>query len=59
MGLYLGSSKKQKIKLSDGSTFRFNLYSSSPITNGVRLLTSDGYILKDYNGLYLTAKEDK
>lgn len=30
-----------------------------PITNGIRLLSSEGYILTDSNGLYLTAKEDK
>ena len=57
MALYLGTSK-QKINL--GSTlFNLNLYSSTPITNGIRLLSSEGYILTDSNGLYLMAKEDK
>lgn len=58
MALYLGSSDQQKIIL-DGVVYRFNLYSSTPITNHIRLLSSDNYILKDSNGLYLTVKEDK
>ena len=56
MALYLGSSEKQKVIL-DGKTYYLNLYSSAPITNGTRLLSSDGYILKDSSGLYLTFKE--
>ena len=59
MALYLGSSGKQKITLTNGTTCRLNFYSSSPITNGIRLKTSDEYILKDSKGLYLTAKEDE
>ena len=57
MALYLGNSKI-KINL-DNLKFNLNLYSSTPITNGVRLLSSDNMILKDKNGLYLTVKEDK
>lgn len=57
MALYLGRYKK---KLYMGSVpYCLNLFSEIPITNGVRLLSSEGYILKDLNGLYLTAKEDK
>ena len=57
MALYLGSDKL-KINL-NGVAYNLNLYSTNPITNGVRLLSSEGYILKDSNGLYITTKEDK
>ena len=56
MALYLGSSEKLKISL-DGVLYYLNLFSDPPITNGVRLLSSEGFILKDANGLYLTFKE--
>ena len=61
MALYLGSSKELKIKLSNGNSFRLNIPIpiSSPSVNATRLLASDGYILKDANGLYLLAKEGK
>ena len=55
MALYCGS-EKVKINLG-GVVYDFNLYSTTPITNGIRLLSSDDYILKDSNGLYLTIKE--
>lgn len=58
MALYLGGGGQQKVVV-NGVVYRFNLYSSTPITNHIRLLSSDNYILKDSNGLYLTAKEDK
>jgi hypothetical protein len=58
MALYLGNSDKLKIVL-NGSMCYLNLLSKMPIINGVRLLSSEGYILKDSNGLYLTTKEDK
>ena len=55
MAIYAGG---VKCKLtSNGSTFSLNMYSSTPITNGIRLLSSDDYMLKDLNGLYLTIKE--
>lgn len=57
MAFYIGSNK-QKI-VSDGMTYCLNLYTSTPITNGIRLLSLDGYTLKDKNGLYLTVKEDE
>ena len=53
MALYLGSSEKLKLILNN-EVYRFNLFSSNPITNGIRLLSSEGYILRDINGLYLT-----
>jgi hypothetical protein len=58
MALYLGA---EKIKLNlDGIVQDLNLYSTTPITNGVRLLSKEGYILKDLNGLYMTTiKEDE
>lgn len=61
MALYLGSSKELKIKLNDGNSFRLNIPTiiTNPSVNAPRLLASDGYILKDSNGLYLLAKEGK
>lgn len=56
MALYLGTDKV-KINL-DGIVYNLNLYSATPITNGVMLLSSDNYILKDSNGLYLTTKKE-
>lgn len=58
MALYLGSSDKQKIVL-DGNTYFLNLFSKILITNGEILLSSDNYILKDSNGLFLTIKESE
>lgn len=61
MGLYLGSSAKLKIISSKDGILRLNIpiVSPSPIVNGVMLKSSDNYILKDLNGIYLIAKEDK
>lgn len=56
MALYLGSSENLKVNL-DGVVYYLNLYSETPITNGTRLLSSEWYILKDSNGLYLTTEE--
>lgn len=57
MALYLGSSEKLQINI-ENIRYCLNLYAKSPIINGVMLLSSDNYILKDSNGVYLTAKED-
>lgn len=58
MGLYLGSNKK-KLYL-DNNVYCINLYvTSAPTINGDKLLSSDNYILKDLNGLFLTVKEDE
>lgn len=54
MALYLGGSEKLKISLSD-AIYCLNLFSETPITNGIRLLSADGYTLKDSDRLYLTA----
>lgn len=58
MALYFGSSSKQKIILNN-SQVRLNIpTSSSPASGGIVLMSLDNYMLKDSNGLYLTAKED-
>lgn len=56
MALYLGS-KKQNVRI--GSVLYSSHFYSTIVSmiNGITLLTSDNYILKDTNGLYLTAKE--
>ena len=53
MALYLGGSKPQRVIL-DGVVYKFNLVPVVPITNGIGLLSSDGYVLKDSEGLYIT-----
>lgn len=56
MALYLGS---EKVKIKLGSSARIiELYSNIPITTGVILLSSDGYILRDSNGLYVTSLKE-
>lgn len=55
MALYIGTNKV-KVNMNDVK-YRLNLYSTTPIINGVKLLSSDNYVLKDKNGKYLTAKE--
>lgn len=55
MALYLGENKV-KINLNDVA-YCLNLFSTIPITNGIRLLSSEGYILKDSNGVYLTSND--
>lgn len=57
MALHLGS---EKVKLNlNGALYNLNLYSSTPIVETIRLLSSEGYILKDSNGLYLVPKESE
>ena len=55
MSVYLGN-EKVKVNIG-GKRYKLNLYSKTPITNGVRLITKDGKVLKDANGLYITTKE--
>lgn len=57
MALYLGSSEKLKIN-SANTICSLIIPSSSPILNGIILKSFDDYILKDSNGVYLTAKEE-
>ena len=55
MALYLGN-HRSKIKL-NSVRYRLASYSQIPTITRVRLLSSDNYVLKDSNGLYLTAKD--
>ena len=58
MAIYVGRTKCKLIL--SGDICNIDIYSPIPITNGVRLLSSDDYTLKDINGLYLTTiKEDE
>lgn len=57
MPLYLGNDKV-KINI-NGIQYTLNIFSTAPILNGVMLLSFDDYILRDSNGLYLTAKESE
>lgn len=57
MALYLGGNKTKLYK--GDYKVLLKMYSPVPITNGIRLLTSNNYILKDKNGLYLIAKESE
>lgn len=58
MAFYLGNSDKQKIIL-DGIVYRCNIYRPAPDTNFIKLLSSDNYILRGLQGLYLTVEEDE
>ena len=56
MALYLG---KDAIKINlNGIVCSLNLFSLNPILNGISLLSSEDYILKDTNGVFLTVKEE-
>jgi hypothetical protein len=55
MALYLGSDRV-KINI-NGTTYYLDLFSDPIITNGIRLLSSEGYILKDLNNIYITSKD--
>ena len=57
MAIYVGG-QKWKLML-NGVSYNMYIPSSVPITNGVRLLSSDGFILKDINNLYITVKESE
>ncbi len=58
MAVYLGNSKKLKIVMR-GASYNLNVGSKMPSAHNVQLISSEGYILKDKNGLYLTTKEGK
>lgn len=59
MGLYLGSGNQSLKIYLNGVAYKLNLYSSVPMTNGVVLLSSDNYVLKDVNNQYLTVTEEE
>lgn len=56
MALYLGNSEKLKITI-NGRICQLIIPDS--VINGMKLKSSDNYILKDSNGIYLIAKGDK
>lgn len=55
MALYLGS---EKVKLYlNGMAFILHLSTQKPAIPSTVLLSADGYILQDSNGIYLIPKE--
>lgn len=56
MALYLGS-QRVNVKLGSGNRL-IEFYSTTLITNGARLLTSDDLTVKDSNGLYITLEKE-
>ena len=54
MAFYIAD-KKYRI-ITNGKVYDMKLFSSVPITNGIRLLSFDDFTLKDINGLYLTTE---
>ena len=56
MGLYLGSSQVKLIQ--NGVFCDIKLAEVTPVLEGIKLLSFDGYELKDKNGLYLTATKE-
>lgn len=58
MAIYIGG--KQYKLICNGDVCEMQAYSPIPITNNIRLLSSENYILKDMNNVYLTVvKEDE
>lgn len=57
MALYLGSSEKLKVIMND-EVLILHMFSKAQTTNGIRLVSSDGYVLKDITGLYLTTPDN-
>lgn len=57
MSLYLGNSEKLKIRINN-VVYILNLFSEVPITNFAKILSLEGFMLKDSNGVFLTVEED-
>lgn len=57
MALYLGNSEKLKINLGD-AIYSMSIFSALPTIAEIILSSSDDCILKDFNGLYLSPKEE-
>lgn len=57
MALYFGSDKR-KVRIGD-ILYHFNIVTPAPILQSIMLKSSDDYILKDFNGSYLTVKESE
>lgn len=58
MALHIGSSEKLKITTESG-ILRMNIIIPSSTDAISYLRSSDGYVLKDLNNVYLTVKEDE
>lgn len=58
MALYLGSGEKIKISIDD-LICNLNFLTIMPVIEGIQLLTSDGCVLRDFYGLYLTAERSE
>ena len=60
MALYLGTGQKVNLHLGSDDVMCLHIITSSTpsVVNNI-LKTLDNYILKDLNGIYLTAKEAK
>lgn len=58
MAIYVGGQKHKFIL--DGRVFGFNIPIPTSITENIKLFSSENYILKDMNDVYLTLeKEDE
>lgn len=57
MAFYLGSLGKVKININNKRQ-KIKFYSTTPISSGIRLLTSEGYDLKDSKEQILTVKKE-
>ena len=58
MALYLGSSEKLRVNLGN-AIYVLNLnYAAPQDIDNTLLLSSDGHILKDKDGLYLVPREE-
>lgn len=61
MALYIGN---QKVKINFGATKEnalntiFKLFAGEPMFVGVKLLSSDNFVLKSSDGKYITAKKE-
>ena len=56
MAIYLGENK-YKIYINK-MLYNFDIHTSTPITNAIRLLSSDNFTLKDRNGVFITVKKE-
>lgn len=56
MALHLGNNENLKLRINN-ILYNIQFFSEVAILNGIQLLASDGALLKDMNGLYLTVKE--
>lgn len=57
MAVYLGNGEKLKINLGN-SAYNVNLFFVLPTIDEIILSSSDDCLLKDFNELYLTPKEE-